>query len=51
MRAPGGRVQPHVYADGAYTVRIGRARPDGVTLTGLKASRDKGAAGTRTIRV
>jgi 3',5'-cyclic AMP phosphodiesterase CpdA len=51
MRASGPHVQPHVYAEGVYTVRVGRERPDGVTLTGLKGSRDKGAAGTRTVRL
>ena len=51
MRASGPHVQPHVYAEGVYTVRVGRERPDGVTLTGLKGSRDKAAAGTRTVRL
>jgi hypothetical protein len=51
MRASGARVQPHVYADGTYTVRVGRDRPDAVTLSGLKASREKGGAGRKAVKL
>jgi hypothetical protein len=50
VRAPAARFQPPVYAPGSYTVRVGRDRPDGPSITGLRAtSRD--AAGTRTLEV
>jgi hypothetical protein len=50
LRVRGPRFQPPVFAPGAYTVRAGRDRPDGVTLTGLAAG-DRAAAGRRAVRV
>jgi hypothetical protein len=35
VRAPGNRYRPPVYAEGRYTVRVGRDRPVGVVLSGL----------------
>lgn len=36
VRRPSNRISPKVYAEGTYTVKIGRDKPDGITLTGLK---------------
>lgn len=36
VRRPSNRIAPRVYAEGTYTVKIGRDKPDGITLTGLK---------------
>jgi hypothetical protein len=51
VRARENRFQPHVYSQGSFAVKIGRNRPDGATLTGLKASASKEAAGTKTIKL
>jgi hypothetical protein len=48
-RLRGNRFQPPVYSQGSFTVRVGRDRPDGPSLTGLKAAAARGAAGTRSI--
>jgi hypothetical protein len=48
IRARSTRFQPPVYAPGEYTVRVGRDRPDGVSLTGVRAA-TREAAGTRAI--
>jgi hypothetical protein len=45
------RFQPPVYAAGTYTVRAGRDRPDGSTLTGVRAAPTPAAAGTITVRL
>lgn len=50
VRAQGGRFQPAVYAPGKYTVKIGREKPDGKTLTGLEPAA-KGAAAQRNVEV
>ena len=50
LRTRGTRFQPHVYAQGTYTVKTGRDRPDGPSLTGLKASA-RDAAGTRQVKL
>jgi hypothetical protein len=50
VRARGARFQPPVYAPGSYTVRVGRHRPDGPSLTGLRAT-SLAAAGTRTLKI
>ncbi len=50
VRAGGGRFQPPVYSQGTFTVKVGRDRPDGATLTGLQAAA-KERAGTRTVRL
>ncbi len=50
VRARGNRFQPHVYSQGSFTVKVGRDRPDGTSLAGLRAS-TKEAAGTRAIKV
>lgn len=51
VRVRGGRFQPGVYAQGAFTIKAGRDRPDRVSLRGLTASTSAKAAGTRRIRV
>lgn len=48
VRALSSTFQPAVYAPGKYTVRIGRDRPDAVTLAGLDATA-KDAAGERSV--
>jgi len=48
VRTQGGRFQPRVYSKGKHTVKIGRDKPDGQTLTGLEP-KAKDAAGERTI--
>lgn len=48
VRALGSTFQPAVYAPGKYTVRIGRDRPDAVTLAGLEAT-GKDVAGELTV--
>jgi hypothetical protein len=50
VRVAGDRFQPRVYAEGKYTVKLGRDKPDGPTLAGLVAAQ-KAAAGQRTVRV
>jgi len=50
-RARGSRFQPPVYSQGLFTVKVGRDRPDGTSLSGLKASTGKRAAGTKQIKV
>lgn len=51
LRTPGPRWQPAVFAPGAYTVRVGRDRPDGPSLTGIEAASDRSKAGTRTFQL
>jgi len=51
MRVRGNRFQPHVYSPGSFTVKLGRNRPDGASLEGLKASVSRNTAGTRTLRL
>ena len=51
IRVRGNRVQPHVYSTGSFTVKVGRNRPDGISLTGLKASASAAAAGTQRIEL
>jgi hypothetical protein len=48
-RTRSARYQPAVYAVGSYTVRIGRDRPDGPVLTGIRAASTPAAAGSRTV--
>jgi hypothetical protein len=50
-RARGSRFQPPVYSQGLFTVKVGRDRPDGTSLSGLKASTGRRAAGTKQIKV
>ncbi len=45
VRAAGQRFRPPVYADGTYTVKIGRDRPDLKTATGLKPVLGEAKAG------
>jgi hypothetical protein len=49
LRVAGNRFQPPVYSHSSFTVKVGRNRPDIVSLTGLKAFASKHAAGTQTI--
>ncbi|RPI52590.1 MAG: hypothetical protein EHM55_16175 [Acidobacteria bacterium] len=52
IRLKDNRFQPHVYSQGSFTVRIGRDRPNAVSLRGLKASSSTpDAAGTKNIRL
>ena len=39
VRVSGNRFQPRVYSPGSFTVKVGRDRPDGISLTGLRAIR------------
>jgi hypothetical protein len=48
IRAKGDRFQPRVYAEGKYTVKVGRDHPNGPALTGLVAA-EKTVAGQRRI--
>lgn len=50
-RIRGHRFQPQVYSGGTFTVRVGRDRPEVVTLTGLSPSARREAAGTRSVRL
>ena len=50
VRAAGDRFQPRVYAEGKYTVKLGRDKPNGPTLTGLVAT-EHSAAGQRTVPI
>lgn len=49
LRARGNRFRPHVYSHGTFTIKVGRNRPDGVSLTGLKAATTADAADTKRI--
>ena len=49
IRVQGNRFQPPVYSQGAFTVKVGRDRPDAFTLTGLKAAATAGGAGIQRI--
>lgn len=51
VRVRGNRFQPHVYSQGLFTVNAGRNRPDGISLTGLRASDTADAAGTKRIKI
>jgi hypothetical protein len=48
VRANGNRFQPAVFAPGRYTVKIGRNKPDAITLSGIEA-KDKSTAGRKII--
>lgn len=48
IRVTGGHFQPHVFAPGRYTVKLGRDRPNAPMLEGL-AAMTKTAAGRRTV--
>jgi hypothetical protein len=50
-RARTNRFQPPVYSQGSFTVNVGRDRPDGATLTRLKASATRTAAGGRRVHL
>jgi hypothetical protein len=50
-RASGATFQPAVFAPGAYTVKVGRDKPDAVELRGLEAASDRAAAGRRTVKI
>jgi hypothetical protein len=50
VRAQGSRFQPRVYAAGKYTVKIGREKPDAITLKGLEPKL-RAAAGQRVVRL
>jgi hypothetical protein len=49
VRARDARVSLPVYAEGRYTVRVGRDRLDGVTLADVDAAASEAAAGTRRV--
>ena len=48
VRAESHRFQPAVYAAGTYTVRVGRDRPDGATITALEPQ-PQGETGERVV--
>lgn len=50
LRARSNRFQPPVFAEGAYTVKIGKDKPDAQTLAGLKAGA-KEVTGSKTVKV
>ena len=49
IRSRDARVSLPVFADGKYTVRVGRDRPDRVTLADVDAAASEAAAGTRRV--
>jgi hypothetical protein len=51
VRTSGRGFHPPVYSRGPFTVKVGRDRPDGPTLTGLRAGDDKSTAGRRVIQL
>ena len=51
LRVQGSRFQPPVFSQGSFTVKMGRDRPDQVTLTGLRPNATSASAGTRTIKL
>jgi hypothetical protein len=50
VRTQGKRFQPRVYGPGKYTVKIGRDKPDSMTLAGLEP-KPKAAAGQRIVKL
>lgn len=50
IRTPADRFQPPVFANGKYTMKVGRDQPERIGFTSLEAEKDKSAAGTRNIR-
>jgi hypothetical protein len=50
IRSPARSFQPPVFAPGAYTIKLGRDRPDGVTLSGIVA-KPKSEAGKRSVKI
>ena len=50
IRVESSQFQPPVYAEGNYTVKVGRNKPDGRTLRGLEA-KPKAGAGQREVRL
>ncbi len=50
IRVVGKAYQPPVFAEGTYTVKVGRDRPDGATLKGLKAA-TRAEAGKREVKL
>ena len=50
VRTQGNRFQPRVYGPGKYTVKIGRDKPDALTLAGLE-SQPRDAAGKRVVKL
>jgi hypothetical protein len=50
VRTQGNRFQPRVYGPGKYTVKIGRDKPDELTLAGLEPN-PKAAAGWRIVKL
>jgi hypothetical protein len=51
VRARSARFQPPVFAEGAYTVKVGRDRPDVVTLDAVRAAPTREAAGSRAVQL
>jgi hypothetical protein len=50
VRVQGNRFQPRVYSTGLHTVKVGRDKPNAVTLTDLKPQ-EKGRSGTLSVRL
>jgi hypothetical protein len=50
MRVLGNRFRPHVFAPGKYTVKVGNAKPDKVTFTGMEPVEGKARPITVTVQ-
>jgi hypothetical protein len=49
VRAHGKRFQPRVYSQGKHTVKLGRNKPDAMTLSGLEPKPQR-SAGRRVVK-
>ncbi len=49
IRVQGARFQPAVFAPGLYSIRVGRDRPDGPDMRGVRAAADPATAGNRIV--
>jgi hypothetical protein len=50
-RVRGNRFQPYVFSPGSFTVKIGRDKPNGPSLRGVRAVAAKDAAATRRVKL
>jgi hypothetical protein len=50
LRVAGDRFHPPVFASGKYTIKVGRDRPDGPSLTGIEAT-TKDEAGQQRLKI
>ena len=51
VRAAENRFRPAVYAEGKYTVKVGKDKPDQKTLTGLEPSDDPDSSESRSVKL